>query len=122
MQHVDALSHAFPEENHRDLSILKLNNAADEIVLYRFADEATQNKIKILRREEEDRSPFESSELQHFELDQGILYKIVGKQRKLFIPKSMRKSLVVLFHDFGGHFGVNRTLRKMQEFYFFPGT
>lgn len=36
------------------------------------------------------------------------------------VPESMRKSIVVKFHDLAGHFALERTVLKIMERYYFP--
>uniref|UniRef100_A0ABD2X4I9 Uncharacterized protein n=1 Tax=Trichogramma kaykai TaxID=54128 RepID=A0ABD2X4I9_9HYME len=87
MEHVDALSRAFPEEKIGKVYMIK--NPTEEVFLYKFSDDATQQKVKILRKEPSDRSPAEDSEVQDYELNKGMLYKKIDNERKLVVPKSM---------------------------------
>lgn len=44
-----------------------------------------------------------------------------GEMRLLWaVTDSMRKSIVVRFHDLAGHFAVDRTVSKIKEKYYFP--
>ncbi|KAK8768371.1 hypothetical protein V5799_015163 [Amblyomma americanum] len=62
---------------------------------------------------------------QNFVLKEGRLFRETeanGKKKLLYVmPKSMRKSLCVKFHDLEGHFGLDRTIAKISETYWFPG-
>lgn len=37
------------------------------------------------------------------------------------VPDSLRKGLTIRFHDLQSHMGVDRTVAKLREFYYFPG-
>lgn len=46
--------------------------------------------------------------------------EVDGEKISLFVmPKSMTKGIVVRHHDLEGYFGVDRTFR-IQQFYWFP--
>ena len=64
-----------------------------------------------------------------FEFHDGVLYKLFSsprahRRRKLiYIPSSMVKSVMTSFHDnpvAGGHFGVKRTIHKIQQQFWWP--
>jgi len=79
----------------------------------------------ILNQEGFDRTPIEAEGVKDYQLHHGILYKKVtlddNETRLLWVvPESMRKSIVVRFHDLAGHFAVDRTVRKIKEKYYFP--
>ena len=124
MQHVDALSRAplqtTEEEDGDEMWIFSISRNEEEVLLYQYYDESIQRKIKILKKEEADRTSSETSEIEGFVLDEGLLYKREGNDLKFVIGKAMRKGLVIRYHDLHGHFGLDRTLRNLKEFYFFP--
>ena len=102
MAHVDALSrvpHSVGEDTPRNGTMFSVVNERDEIQLYQISDEQIQTKIKILHKNEKEPSPSEKSEVKGYILKHGLLYHHNGDDLKLFIPKAMRKSLVVRFHD-----------------------
>lgn len=37
------------------------------------------------------------------------------------IPPAMRNLMVIKYHDFARHFGVNRTVARLRESFYFPG-
>lgn len=63
--------------------------------------------------------------MEKYVLEDGRLYREVnenGKTRKLnVIPRSLRKSLVIKFHDLYGHFGLDRTVAAIMKSYWFKG-
>ncbi|KAK8772805.1 hypothetical protein V5799_012661 [Amblyomma americanum] len=73
--------------------------------------------------------PYQTAEeralAQNFVLKEGRLFRETeanGKKKLLYVMhKSMRKSLCVKFHDLEGHFGLDRTIAKISETYWFPG-
>lgn len=60
-----------------------------------------------------------------FVLKEGRLFledKVNGESRLLYVlPKSMRESLCLMFHDLEGHFGLDHTVAKVSKTYRFPG-
>lgn len=54
----------------------------------------------------------ELSEVDGFELENGLLYRMCAGKPLLVVPKSMRKGIVIAAHDFGGHFSVDRTITR----------
>lgn len=128
MNHVDALSRApvgLAEDEsiaeERLLGIFSITDEVSEILLYQHSDEELRRKAEILKKAEKERTKYENGEVQDYELDQGILYKKRGEKLLFVIPKPMRKGLVVRYHDLQSHQGLERTLTKMGEFYYFPG-
>lgn len=60
--------------------------------------------------------------MKELKLKDGKLFRIEGDGRKLLfvMPKAMRKTLCVKFHDMQGHFSVDRTVARIKELYWFP--
>lgn len=50
-----------------------------------------------------------------FFLNDGIIYK----SQRLYIPKSMRKQMLILLHE--GHFGIQKTLNRAATILYWPG-
>ena len=123
MAHLDALSriqHESEESVSNGGTMFSISNPTNEAQLYQFSDEKIQGKIKILQKADGEHTTTKSSKVKGYVLQHGLLYKLDGGDLKILIPNAMRKSLVVRSHDLQGHFGLDRTLRKMREFYFFP--
>lgn len=127
MAHIDALSRAPMETSNGDtmdqiisdkLEVLVSMSEEEYIVAMQYSDAGLISIITELNSEE----PSLKSKSE-YPLINGILYKKVkrfGKIRKLWmVPKPMRKSLVIKFHDLSGHFSVDRTVSKVLEKYYF---
>uniref|UniRef100_A0ABD2VZA1 RNA-directed DNA polymerase n=1 Tax=Trichogramma kaykai TaxID=54128 RepID=A0ABD2VZA1_9HYME len=125
MQHVDALSHAPVEAAEIELAdarVLNVNVHEGEILVYQHRDDDLKRKIEILQKSERDRTRREKGEVSGFVLRGGVLYKIDDgtEVERYVIPSAMRKAVVMKNHDFSGHFGIDRTVAKIKNFYYFP--
>lgn len=133
MEHVDALSRAPTEaendtmeeifEKHLEVNICI--TMEDQILMMQQSDEKLREIVEILKRNKDDRTTEERNQTNEYILENGRLFKTInmdGKVRHLYvIPKSMRKGIVVKFHDLMGHYSTDRTTAKILENYWFPG-
>ncbi|CAB0034808.1 unnamed protein product, partial [Trichogramma brassicae] len=93
-----------------------------EILAFQFRDEEIEAKRKILNKPASQRSRRDEKEsVKDFEISSGVLYKRIGDKLRYVVPKCMRKSLAVRYHDYGGHQGVARTFELMSRRYYFAG-
>lgn len=126
MQHVDALSRAPVEGAGETLSpgvVFNVLVREDELLMYQRSDENLERKIKILSKSEQQRTRREKGEVKSFVLRDGLLYKrdeANGKKELYVVPRAMRKALVIKNHDLSSHFGVDRTVARISQFYYFP--
>ena len=125
MQHVDALSRApveIAEENFKEARVLNTMVHEGEILMYQHMDELLKRKIDILKKAENKRTRREKGEVNGYALRNGVLYKVEEKTKleKYVVPAAMRKALVIKNHDFSGHFGIDQTVAKISNFYYFP--
>lgn len=123
MQHVDALSRASVEDAERpsdDATIFNVMVREDEILMYQRHDEMLNRKIQILEKNERDRTRREKGEIKDYVLRNGILYKLVKEKELYVVPRAMRKSIVIKNHDLTSHFGVDRTVTRICNYYYFP--
>ena len=127
MQHVDALSRApIEDKNSEEIGeVFSVTVIEDEILLYQYIDKDLEKKIEILKKPAKSRKKFEISLIKDYKLIDNILFKTVrvgNKVRDLYvIPKPMRKSIVIKNHDLCGHGGVDRTVSRILQYYYFPG-
>ncbi|UYV77456.1 hypothetical protein LAZ67_15001063 [Cordylochernes scorpioides] len=88
------------------------------------SDPELRELIQIFRKDPCDRTVGEQNRINDYSYKGGRLFRMVknGEEERAqyVIPKSMRKSLVVKFHDLMGHFAVDRTVNKIKELYWFP--
>ena len=126
MRHVDALSRAPVEPASEELEKAWIFNtmiSENEILMYQRSDELLAKKINTLKKEERKRSRRERGEIEGYVLRDGILYKISpdNANKELYVvPRAMRKALVIKNHDLASHFGVDRTIARIRENYYFP--
>ena len=128
MQHVDALSRApvMSEcEKGSQAEVLLIQGDEDEVLLFQRTDSEILERIDILKKNEAKRTKCEKGKVNDFVLRDGLLYKKVkreGKEFQLFVvPKAMRKALVIRYHDLRSHFGVDKTIKSIEKFYYFAG-
>lgn len=131
MQHVDALSRAPTEEPsdtwedlvERKLEVLTTMNQEDYVLMIQHSDPTLKRIIEVLKAPEDERAPEDRHLSRDYVLRDNILYRSADgpeeEDLRYVVPKHMRKSLVVKFHDQSGHFGVDRTLSLLRENYWF---
>lgn len=126
MRHVDALSRGPVEDASEDLSVATVLNTMimeEEIVMYQRNDELLARKIEILEKSKSKRTRREEGEVKDYVLRNGILYKLsfIDKSKELYVvPRAMRKAIVLKSHDLSSHFGIDRTVARINEHYYFP--
>lgn len=125
MPHVDALSRNPCEASNSDdiiersIGVFLITNTEDEITMYQFTDSKLRRKSDILQKPASARTKHALSEIKDYELLNGILYKRVNGKLLYVIPSALRKSLVIRFHDLQSHTGLDRTISKIKQFYYF---
>ncbi|KAK8785701.1 hypothetical protein V5799_007936 [Amblyomma americanum] len=122
MEHVDAMSRAAVEDK---LDVWMTISLQDQALIIQMSDEEICRIATTLEKRSCDRTAEERALAQNFVLKEGRLFRKTEANDKknflYFMPKSMRKSLCVKFHDLEGHFGLDRTIAKISETYWFPG-
>ncbi|UYV70924.1 hypothetical protein LAZ67_8001121, partial [Cordylochernes scorpioides] len=132
MAHVDIMSRA-PVDDPRDtmeeiveknLEVCFTITLEEQIMMIQHYDPELRALIQIFRKDPCDRTVGEQNRINDYSHKGGRLFRMVKngeEERALYvIPKSMRKSLVVKFHDLMGHFAVDRTVNKIKELYWSP--
>ncbi|UYV66648.1 hypothetical protein LAZ67_4002441, partial [Cordylochernes scorpioides] len=132
MAHVDGMSRA-PVDDPRDtmeeiveknLEVCLTITLEEQILMIQHSDPELRDLIQIFRKDPCDRTVGEQNRINDYSYKGGRLFRMVKngeEERALYvIPKSMRKSLVVKFHDLMGHFATDRTVNKIKEWYWFP--
>ena len=128
MKNVDTSSRApvAKLENCERESVFTIVTREDEILAFQRSDSNILQKIKILQKPENERNNFEKGHVNDYILREGLLYKKKcvreNEIRELYVvPQAMRKALVIRYHDLGSHFGVEKTVKRMSEYYYFTG-
>ncbi|UYV79514.1 hypothetical protein LAZ67_17002951, partial [Cordylochernes scorpioides] len=132
MARVDGMSRA-PVDDPRDtmeeiveknLEVCLTITLEEQILMIQHSDPELRDLIQIFRKDPCDRTVGEQNRINDYSYKGGRLFRMVKngeEERALYvIPKSMRKSLVVKFHDLMGHFATDRTVNKIKELYWFP--
>lgn len=123
MAHVDALSRGpveSPDTSLNDFSVFTICNDEDAVRMYQFSDDELKTKKIILEKTASKRTKYEVGHVTGLELIDGVLYKRVGERLLYVVPAALRKSLVIRFHDLKSHPGVERTVTRLRESYYFP--
>lgn len=123
MAHADSLSRA-PIDNVNTEAIMIIEMKDQEILMFQRSDIEALAKIKILEKKENDRSKSEKERIRDYALINGLLYKKIEKRNQivnlLYVPKGMRKLIAIRSHDLHSHFGIDKTVNKILEHYYFP--
>nr|CAI5864746.1 unnamed protein product [Callosobruchus analis] len=134
MKHVDALSRAPPEmqaevaeiqeEVEEHLNIYMCITKEDYVEMMQHTDEKLKHIMTLLKKDD-DLTKEEKCITSMYELVDGRLLrkvKVGENDRRLYvIPQSMRKSIVVKFHDQMGHYSTDVTVARILEHYWFAG-
>nr|XP_042908424.1 uncharacterized protein LOC122271411 [Parasteatoda tepidariorum] len=87
------------------------------------SDNELRKLIEIFKKNNDDRSEAEKRMIEGYVFKQNKAYrrhKVKDKEILLYvIPKAMRKSIVVRFHDLMEHFSVESTVSQIKELYWF---
>ncbi|KAL1442314.1 hypothetical protein MTO96_030859 [Rhipicephalus appendiculatus] len=93
----------------------------DQVLIIQRSDAVLTNLTRILEKPIKERNKEESVKVKNLRLKDGKLFYVEGDGRLLFaMPKSMRETLCVKFHDLKGHFGTDRTVTKIKALCWFP--
>ncbi|GBN28773.1 hypothetical protein AVEN_246082-1 [Araneus ventricosus] len=126
MSHIDAISRAPVLNSSNALDSLIENklevcltlSVEDQVLMIQYADGTLNELILILKKDIEDRTKEKKQEVQNYVLKGNRLFRVINdgaRERLLFvIPKSMRKSIVVKFHDLLGHFAAGKTVSEIK--------
>ena len=105
-------------------SVMMIETRKDELLMFLRADLGLKKIIHVLRKDVNKRSKREKGLADGFKLFDGMLYKVEAKDGKLyeryFVPKAMRKSLTIQFHQLNSHFGLDKTVKRMSEHFYSP--
>ncbi|KAF8766417.1 Retrovirus-related Pol polyprotein like [Argiope bruennichi] len=117
---LDEVEVTSPVELTSQPKVFYISTEEDRVALIRAQDKNLQKIISSLKKPQKVRTREEKQLAESFDLIYGILYRIhhesgdLQNMRKLFVmPKSMRKYLAVRFHDFAGHFGMEKVVQMI---------
>lgn len=123
LAHVDAMSRAPVEtfEKEGPIGVFALQSEEDLVQMHQSSDERIRVKKEILAKPADQRTRDERGHVKGYELHDGVVYKRNGDRLLFVVPNTMRKSLVIKFHDLKSHQGAERVLSRILEHYYFPG-
>lgn len=116
MKHVDALSRN--PENQQVTEVVMHVSQADWVLAGQLTDAKIKQIYEILSR-----SPitnFEKDVYKNYALREGRVYRITARGIQWLVPRGMRNQVVKAAHDDLGHFGIEKTLYRLCEHYWFP--
>lgn len=119
MSHVDCLSRSPQTETFNICNIVNLTEA-EWLLAVQLQDEELVNIMSIL--ESKNKTPETKQYFDCYIIKDGKLFRKIDKNNvKWVVPKANRWQICKLCHDDIGHFGVEKTLAKIQENYWFAG-
>lgn len=77
-----------------------------------------------MRKPEIERTNLESDTVKSLVLKEELVYKQQVVDNSLidlyYVPKVMRKSIAIRYHDLYSHLGADKTINRIKNFYYFP--
>lgn len=118
MGHVDALSRNPPNKTTSHTIVSTLNISTENWILtLQMADHELERIFKILKPDSNE----EITEIKkNYVVKNNALYRKVGEDLRLVIPKDARWQICKANHDDVGHFGIAKSLERIQSRYWFP--
>lgn len=118
MNHVDALSRNPQKQSHVTTVASVLSISTDSWILtLQMADPELERIFKILKPSQD----AQLSEIKkNFVIKNHSLHRKVGDELRLVVPKDARWQVCRANHDDVGHFGIAKTLERVQSRYWFP--
>lgn len=121
MAHVDALSRAPTETSDQGLeeeivSRVMYIDVVDEIRTFQSEDTEIKNLLRYIQLDGAN-----DPESRKYTVENGILYRLEGPHRLFVVPRSMRKAIVIKFHDQLGHYSTEKVVAAITRQYWFTG-
>lgn len=118
MNHVDALSRNTTTNGESTSDVVLRIEEADWVLSGQLTDDKIREIHEILSKPPT--SEHEKHIYKNYCLRENRIYRITAKGILWLVPKGMRQRVVKTAHDDLGHFGVEKTLHKLCETYWFP--
>lgn len=120
MNHVDALSRNPCQSicNNEEMEVVFRIDEADWVLSGQLTDEKLKEIRQVLLKPP--KTDYEKHIYQNYCLRDGRVYRITVRGLLWAVPKGMRQRVVKAAHDDFGHFGVEKTLKRLCESYWFP--
>lgn len=130
MAHVDALCRVDDgEQDHvssveadlsKRLDVFVALSPTDRVSFMQQSDEKTKLLINLLQTDTE-LTVAEKGLVKDYQLTKGVLHRLHEGRELLVVPNTMRKTVVIGAHDYGGHHAVERTITIITRDYWFAG-
>uniref|UniRef100_A0A2S2NQB9 Integrase zinc-binding domain-containing protein n=1 Tax=Schizaphis graminum TaxID=13262 RepID=A0A2S2NQB9_SCHGA len=128
MAHVDALSRAVTDDDltteavdaelAQQTCVFIAISVIDKVRFMQQGDPETRELIQQLEQIGL-KTKQVSGDIEHYEVINGILHHRYDGRLLLVVPKAMRKGIVIVAHDYGGHFALDRTVAKISKDFWF---
>lgn len=118
MEHVDALSRN-PVENYLDVVAIDLTEG-DWVLTVQLQDDQL-SKIRNILKEGNVTREFKQYFEKYLLKDDKVFRVLDDGTIRWVVPKSVRWQVCRLCHDDNGHFGLEKTIKKISENYWFKG-
>lgn len=118
MNHVDALSRNPSKDSTQECETIFRIETADWVLSAQLTDEKIKQIKEVLSKPPQTES--EKQTYKNYCLRDGRVYRITARGILWVIPRGMRQQVVKAAHDDLGHFGVEKTLLRLCESYWFP--
>lgn len=115
MKHVDALSRNPVRDQYPE--ILRIEQA-DWVLSGQLTDQKIQDIHQTLSKPPE--SDAGRQIYKNYALRDGRTYRITARGIQWVVPRGMRNQVVRAAHDEHGHFGIEKTLHRLSDHYWFP--
>lgn len=118
MKHVDALSrNPSSSEEPPEETVFRIQQA-DWVLSAQLTDAKIEDIRKVLSKPPQ--TDYERGVYKNYALRNGRVYRITAKGIQWVVPRGMRQHVVRAAHDEMGHFGIEKTLYRLCEHYWFP--
>lgn len=125
MPHVDGMSRSptLPPDKTQTVAekvLLISPNVNDWVHQFQIADEKLKSISNILNGSIKVSPNEESQKRAEYTHDRGRVYRKVNQKKCLVIPQNVRWRITKACHDDVGHFGLEKTLGRLQRDFWFP--
>lgn len=117
MRHVDSLSRNPTVSEKPNEEVLKIEQA-DWVLSGQLTDEKISQIREVLTKPPQD--DYSRHVYKEYALRNGRIYRITARGLLWVVPREMRQHMVRAAHDEMGHFGVEKTLHRLCQHYWFP--
>lgn len=121
MGHVDALSRApaeFVDSADKAKVLILAETSDDWLLTMQMQDIKIRELVKVIQDKAESEQSTQIKK--EYRIQENRLYRLYGGKLLYIVPKTVRWRNVKYCHDDMGHFGVEKTLQRIYEHFWFP--